>query len=259
MSIQVSDLRAYGFESALHGMRMPMLSFKQSDSYFGTIHKDGLDWEVEKVAKTYKEYTDITLVKKELLKNCVLEESNNYLTLAIIGKKDMELMRKLYKGGTEHRKYLRQIFVSFDIELPIFIFSELDTYKVGVVRNSGSFMHKGTSKPFEISDFSTHIEIESNYDALYQRSVWNDVIKELNRLRDLYLTSKDPEIFEQIRCLLPSGYNQVSTITMNYENVYNIIHQRSNHRLSEWREFCEILSNLPYIKMISQESDSFVL
>ena len=165
-------------------------------------------------------------------------------TVYNVGRSDLSLMNRLYKAGSEHRKYLRQIFISMDIVAPVFWWAELDTYKVNVTRNSCSFMHKGTSKPFTISDFSTNGMPEEFLES---------VVKNLNFLRDEYLTTNNPEVFEQIRCLLPSGYNQRSTITMNYENAVNMINQRSNHRLSEWREFCEVLRKLPYMEEIMRE------
>lgn len=170
--------------------------------------------------------------------------SDSDLEHDILGKNDLDLAHRLYVAGTEHRKFLRQIFVSMDITGPIYWLSELDTYKVGTVRNSCSFMHKGVAKPFEISDFSTHT------DNLYR---WVDILADLNELRDEYLKTKDPEIFNQIRCLLPSGYNQRFTYTMNYENVVTMIRQRENHRLPEWRTFTDTLKGLPYVKEIMGE------
>ena len=124
----------------------------------------------------------------------------------ILGPNDLTLAIKLRKAGSDHRKFLRQIFVSLDITAPVYYMAEFDTYKVGTVRNSCSFMHKGTSEPFKIEDFSTH---ESNSESNCSDScIWNSIIKALNDLRDLYLETKDPQVFQQIRCLLPSGYNQ---------------------------------------------------
>lgn len=166
-----------------------------------------------------------------------------------LGASDLALMRKLYKGGTEHRKFMRQILVSMDITAPLYWIAEFDTYKIGTTRNSCSFMHRGIAKPFDITDFSIHCG-----DAMISSFTWGKVIAELNVLRDSYLATKDEQIFQQIRCLLPSGYNQKFTVTMNYENVVNIINQRSHHRLDEWREFCEILlQELPYIREITKE------
>lgn len=407
--IKVENIEVFNFDGALRGMRNPLNSWHLSD----TVPVEGSQ-------------------------------------VPIIGPKDLDLMRRLYKGGAEHRKYLRQIFVSMDITAPLYWISELDTYKIGVSRNSCSFMHKGTSKPFEITDFSIHDErvyetlsplpkkeyeliypyetdeykkyicengreyrvykngkifaepfeytdtkgrnrkfelteckpsktrssyyeihigggngekwalhrlvatvwlenkkdlytvnhidgnkgnnsvenlewcslednirkgfeanLYENHKSLHAKYIkwknghtvvapfvkqqilldhrkgmtcgklaekyditvsqanniicgnnnelfmlcytWEYIIDHLNRLRDIYLETKDDTIFQQIRCLLPSGYNQTSTFTMNYENVVNIIKQRSNHRLEEWHDFIKVLKDLPYIKEIMEE------
>ena len=178
------------------------------------------------------------------------DENGNIIN---IGENDLRLMKTLFKAGTEHRKYLRQIFVSMDITAPLYWISELDTYKVGTVRNTCSFMHKGVSKPFEIADFSTHdILIDG---APTNVKTWKMILDALNQLREEYLVTKDNNIFQQIRCLLPSGYNLRFTITMNYENVFTIIHQRSGHRLDEWNEFVEILKTLPYVQELLSALD----
>lgn len=377
-------------------------------------------------------------------------KSDSDLDNDILGEADLDLAKKLYKAGPEHAKYLRQIFVSMDITAPLYWISELDTYKVGVTRNSCSFMHRGVSKPFEITDFSIHDDrvydtlsplpkkeyelkypyetqeykkytcgngreyrvyrngrvfaepfeytdtkgrnrkfelteckphkrssgycelniggrngerwllhrlvatvwldnkddlytvnhingdkgdnsvenlewcsltenirkgfetgLYANVSSLYSKYIkwknghtivdpairqqiladhrngfvcgklskkygitvsqanniissgmnelfmlcyeWEQIIDELNRLRSIYLETKDDTIFQQIRCLLPSGYNLKFTVTMSYANVMNIINQRRNHKLDEWREFCGILLDLPYVKEIRGE------
>ena len=214
--IKVEKIEVWGFRHAIRGMRNPLNSWEKSDSVY--------------------------YVQMNSIRDYVGFNGSN---LTELGKNDLDLMHRLYVAGTEHRKFLRQIFVSMDITGPIFWLSELDTYKVGTVRNSCSFMHKGVAKPFEISDFSTHMRGEP--------AIWAEVIDNLNDLRDEYLKTKDPEVFNQIRCLLPSGYNQRFTYTMNYENVVTMIHQRENHRLPEWREFTDILKGLPYVKEIMGE------
>lgn len=405
--LKVENLRTFNWEGALRGMRNPYNSYAKSDSTF--------------------------------------DENGNVIN---IGENDLRLMKTLFKAGTEHRKYLRQIFVSMDITAPLYWISELDTYKVGTVRNSCSFMHKGVSKPFKITDFSIHddrvYEILSCYDkkpnpliykydtdeykiytcyngrkykvyrngrviscefeyvdtmnrhrvfkereckpslgntgyyelrlggrcgerwvlhrlvasvwltnkdtnytvnhidgnkgnncvenlewvplaenirkgfetglylngkslhAKYRKwknghtivdpftktqiikdhssgltcrqladkyditisqanniistplcdnnelfmlcYTWETILDTLNQLREEYLDTKDNTIFQQIRCLLPSGYNLRFTITMNYENVFTIIHQRSGHRLTEWNELIEVFKTLPYVQ-----------
>lgn len=180
------------------------------------------------------------------------DKSDSDLKKDILGPADLDLAKRLYKGGTAHRKFLRQIFVTMDITAPIYWISEMDTYKIGTTRNSCSFMHKGLSKPFELSDFSKHAT-EETLPVLYKP--YEIVIDTLNQLRDMYLETKDPQIFQQIRDLLPSGYNLRFTLTLNYENVANILKQRSNHRLQEWREFCDTLRTLPYVKEIMEDED----
>ena len=178
------------------------------------------------------------------------DENGNIIN---IGENDLRLMKALFKAGTEHRKYLRQIFVSMDITAPLYWISELDTYKVGTVRNSCSFMHKGVSKPFEISDFSTHDVLKDGTPTNVK--AWKTIVDTLNQLREEYLHTKDNNIFQHIRCLLPSGYNLKFTITMNYENVFTIIKQRSGHRLDEWNEFVEVLKTLPYVQELLSALD----
>ena len=120
--------------------------------------------------------------------------------------------------------------------------AELDTYKIGITRNSSSFMHKGTSRPFELSDF----EIDDSNDN-WNCVSWKNIIQTLNLVREKYLETKDNKYFRLLRQLLPNGYLYHSTITMNYENILNMIHQRKNHRLVEWSDkFINWAKSLPY-------------
>lgn len=172
-----------------------------------------------------------------------------------IGENDLELMRKLYKAGESHRKFLRQIFVSMDITAPLLWWKQASTYKVGVTMNSASTMHTITNKEFSLSDFSYDY-----FDMDEFRYCFQDVIKTLNNLRKAYMGYYAPElkgdkrIWRQIIQLLPESYNQLRTVTMNYENVVNIIQQRRGHRLDEWATFIDIMLNeLPYLKEIMDE------
>lgn len=152
----------------------------------------------------------------------------------VIGPRDLALAQKLVRAGNEHRKFLRQIMVSLDITAPVFFWSQIDTYKIGITRNSTSFMHTGTRRNLTVDDFEKGTD---------QRSI--DIINEkLERYRE----NKTPELFEEIRANIPMGYLYTSTVTMNYENVLNMIHQREHHKLSQWRWFCGELKRLPYIK-----------
>lgn len=171
------------------------------------------------------------------------DKSDTYLDksglITIVGKNDRELMRKLTKAGTDHRKFLRMLPVTVDITAPLYWIAELDTYKIGTVRNSCSFMHKGLAKEFELSDFDTKSGLGK--ETLIQ------MIYTLNELRQEYLKTKDDKIFEQIRCLLPSGYLQRFTWFANYEVLLNIHYARKNHRLSEWHDFCNWIKKLPFM------------
>lgn len=160
-----------------------------------------------------------------------------------IGDNDLDLMQRLYKAGPEHRKYLRQIFISMDITAPLYWWKEFDTYKVGTVANSCSTMHKIAAKEFEVDDFS--------YEHLFSLGTLRMIIQDLNYNRDKFIETKNKDYWWQMIQLLPTSYNQKRTITMNYENAISIIHQRTNHKLDEWREFIDYLLNeLPYIKEI---------
>lgn len=164
----------------------------------------------------------------------------------IMGQNDLKLMKQLAKAGDEHAKYLRMIPVTATIIAPIFWLAELDTYKIGVTRNSCSFMHKGVSKPFELSDFSRESDADDQW--------WKATIDHLNKLRDEYLAEKDDSIFREIRSCLPSGYLQRSTFQFNYATLRNIYRQRKNHRLPEWHTFCHWIESLPYSELITGRS-----
>ena len=177
------------------------------------------------------------------------DKSDSDLKNDILGENDLALAKRLYKAGSSHRKYLRQIFVSMDITAPLYWWKEFDTYKVGTVANSCSTMHKIQSKKFSREDFSCeHLE-EHNLRIL------DTVITALNTERYNYNFGKLKSQWWQMIQLLPSSYNQKRTVTMNYENVINIISQRSNHKLDEWHEFCDTLRDLPYIKEIMEETN----
>lgn len=146
----------------------------------------------------------------------------------IIGENDLKLAQTLIKAGSEHRKFMRQIFVSVDITAPLYWWSEYDTYKIGTAANSCSKMHKIHSKDFFRNDFS--------FDELNKESLifLDTIIAKLEELRLKYIETKDKQYWYAIIQLLPSSYNQKRTVTMTYENVFNIIHQRKNHKLNEW-------------------------
>ena len=204
--IETNTINVYNIINAVRGMRNPMNSHDKSDSY--------------------------------VFKNC----SDYNIGREFIGPNDLKLCKNLIRAGTEHRKFLRQIFISLDILAPLYWWKEFDTYKIGTTANSCSTMHKIHSKEFTLQDFST--------EHLSDKSIAHlqTTIDLLNSYRDSYNTTKSKDDWWQMIQLLPTSYNQLRTITMNYENALNILHQRSHHKLDEWKVFCNDLRDLPYIK-----------
>ena len=159
-----------------------------------------------------------------------------------VGENDLKLMRNLAKAGTDERKFMRMLPVIVDVTAPMYWVAEHDTYKVGTTRNSCSFMHKGMSRPFKLFDFSYENEDSA-------RTILA-LINMLNALREEYQKTKSDVIFREIRHLMPQGYNVKYTWCANYEVLANIYFARRNHRLPEWRVFCDWILTLPYFKEI---------
>ena len=162
----------------------------------------------------------------------------------VFGPNDLSLGRKLCKAGSDHRKFVRQIFISVDITAPIYWWKEFDTYKVGTVANSTSTMHKIHSKPFELSDFSTDKMVGSAKDCM------SEILVVLEKLRQDFISDKasNKDAWYSIIQLLPESYNQKRTVTLNYENAISMYYSRRNHKLSEWHVFCDWILDLPYFK-----------
>lgn len=220
--IKVANIETWGFEHAIRGMRNPLNSWDKSDSGCFIFEKEPPKEYINKIG-----YTGF---------------------FSVVGKNDLELMQKLYKAGSEHRKYLRQIFVSMDITAPLYWWKEFDTYKVGTVANSCSTMHKIHDKEFTLDDFSVE-----HLDG-WSLEHFKGTLDLLNKYRYDFIETKNKSDWWQMIQLLPSSYNQRRTVTMNYENAVNMIHQRQNHKLGEWREFTNILCDLPYIKRIMEDN-----
>ena len=160
----------------------------------------------------------------------------------VFGPNDLNLARRLAHAGSDHRKFIRQIFVSVDITAPIYWWKEYDTYKVGTVANSTSTMHKIQSKRFSRSDFSLdHMRPE-------MLELFDQVIAGLETARKNYLATKDKLWWYTMIQMLPESYNQTRTCTMNYENLVNQYYSRCNHKLEEWHTYCDWASRLPYFK-----------
>ncbi len=217
--MKFENTEVWGFEHSLRGMRNPKNSWNRSDSYQSDFTNDG---------------------------------KNGF----VIGENDMKLAQTLIKAGNEHRKFMRQIFVSVDITAPLYWWKEFDTYKVGTVANSTSTMHKLATTPitldcFEIDDYDRNLSLTDNTkddDGLDNISTFEeDIIYVLENIRQKYLETKDKRYWKELVRWLPESWLQKRTITMNYENVRNMYFQRRNHKLTEWSEsFIKWVESLPY-------------
>ena len=214
------NVETCGWGASIRGARNPMNSWNRMDSSF----KMTLDEKTSKETGTF----------------C-------YTQQFVIGPNDYDLCKRLINAGSDHRKFLRMIHVQFDVTAPLSWWKEADTYKVATVRNSCSTMHKIHAKEFELEDFS--------YQKLKPRSVeaLNGTIAELNYWRDKFNETKDKSDWEQMIELLPSSYNQRSTMDMTYETLRNIYHARKNHKMTEWHTFCDMIRELPYSEFITDE------
>ena len=199
------------------------------------------------------------IMKKAPYQCSLVDVNEEYRNIEIkyhIGKNDLELAQKLIKAGEPHRKFLRQIFVSVDITAPLYWWKEFDTYKVGTVANSTSTMHKLASTPitkycFEMDDFNKLdklplIELENVRCTI--RTYWEWVlIPMLEKLRQKYNETKDKRYWKELIRLLPESWLQTRTVTMDYENILNMVTYRQNHKLTEWSDsFINWTKSLPY-------------
>ncbi len=166
------------------------------------------------------------------------DEDGNY----VLGENDISLAARLAKAGSDHRKFLRQVMVSMDITAPLYWWKEFDTYKVGTVANSTSTMHKIQAKEFSRDDFSCD---KMSEDCL---GVLDSIIAYLEGERVKFIETKEKQYWHNMIQLLPSSYNQMRTVTMNYEVLINIYYARRHHKLAEWHVLCDAIENLPYAK-----------
>ena len=223
--MKFENTEVWGFEHSLRGMRNPKNSWHKSDSYY--------------------EYDN--------QKDCVTKDAD-----FVIGENDMKLAQTLIKAGNEHRKFMRQIFVSVDITAPLYWWKEMDQYRINVTTNSTSTMHRLTSSPitldcFETDDYDRNLSLADNPeydDGLDNISTFEeDIIYVLENIRKKYLETKDKRYWKELVRWLPESWLQKRTITMNYENIRNMYFQRRNHKLTEWSEsFIKWVESLPYAK-----------
>lgn len=225
--IEFEHTEVMGWEAAIRGMRNPHNRWDKSDSKY-LRQEDG-----HIIASRYE-----------------------------IGPNDHDLMMRLVKAGTDHRKFMRMIVVYVDVTAPLYWWKEFETYKVGTVSNSCSTMHSIHKKPFFVDDFSCEDILEScdrplisakwqGYVDWAPYEVFLTIVELLNRCREKYLETGEKIWWRQIIQFLPTNYNQRRTLMLNYEVLANIYCARKNHKLVEWREFCHWIETLPYSELIT--------
>ena len=223
--IEIEKIRAFNFEGAFRGLRNPLESWSQSDSIFysGNILPD---------------------CKPKYLELCGVD----------LGEKDLKLAQKLVLAGSDHSKFMRQIFVVMDINAPIYYWKEMIQYHIGCTTNSESTMHKLATTPITRKCFSFDEDLE-NFDQDLQQYIDEEggyltysetIIRNCERLRQLYLGTKDIRYWRALIQLLPESWNQKRTWSANYQVLRAIYFARKNHKLSEWKEFCTMIEGLPY-------------
>ena len=221
LSMEITNTEVYGFETALRGMRNPMNSWHLQDTYI---------------------CNKISCVECAYYTQGFCKSKGIDIVSTTIGINDMKLAKQLIKAGPEHCKFLRQIQVWADFNMPLYWWSEFDTYKFNT-KNSCSTMHKllNTKKGIELSDFV--------YDTDFEKSTIEEAIVYLNALRDRYLETKDFKYVIMAKRILPTSFKQLRTVNTNYAELINIYHQRKNHRLKEeWQDvFCRWVESLPYM------------
>lgn len=227
--IKIEAVDVWGFKHAVRGMRNPMNSWDKSDSVW--CDPNGCNHCHQ---------------NSEHCENAVVGDPDQNFGL---GSADLDLMHRLFVGGTEHRKFMRMIHVSMDVTAPLYWWKEYDTYKVSTVANSCSTMHKIHSKESTLDDFSTDHLTPVSMDIL------NITIGQLNVARDYFISTKDKSAWWQMIQLLPSSYNQKRTLDFNYETAVQIIRQRTGHKLDEWHKFVDVLWDLPYMREIVGDQD----
>lgn len=239
--IKFEDTKVTGWEAAIRGMRNPMNSWDKSDSG---------------VCTGRSERCDSCCLKPDSYAPCYIA---NKKEVFVVGPNDLDLMKRLCKAGTEHRKFMRMIIVYMDITAPLYWWKEFDTYKVGTVANSCSTMHKIADKEFTLEDFSVeYLEscarehfIKTITLLNYYRDAYNNYPNMMSSLKatDPHLTKK--QVWWQMIQLLPSSYNQKRTVMLNYEVLAAIYRQRKDHKLDEWRKLCSWIETLPYSELIT--------
>ena len=270
--MKFENTQVFNFEGAIRGMRNPLNSWNKSDSFFGLINLEYDFPDADMVADSWIDNENIGRVERGLEplsadmedysqyydildRYCswmrdvgILRVDNELADVAFLGYEDLRLAQKLVKAGPEHAKFMRQIMVSVDITAPLFFWKEFDTYKVGTTANSTSTMHKLASTRITRDCFETDPS-EDRLQLIDPTHVCVRVdtfIDDLEQMRQLYEFTKDKRYWKSLIRWLPESYLQTRTVTMNYAVLRNIFFQRKGHKLSEWEQFIDWLSILPY-------------
>ena len=233
--IKIEDIDVFGFRKAIKGVRNAMNSWDKSDSCI-----------------------DCCIYPIRRCEGCPYEFFGcNKADYFFIGEADMKLCKNLIKAGSPDRKFMRMIHVQADVTAPLYWWKEYDTYKVGTVANSCSTMHTIHKKEFTLDDFShEHFWDKTNevhgsipgYLGKNSSDYLKDLLRYLNFIRTKFIETKDKSYWWQMIQLLPSSFNQMRTIDLNYENLLSIYRQRKGHKLDEWRDFCKRIETFPYMK-----------
>lgn len=220
--IKIENTDVVGWEHAIRGMRNPMNSWAKSDS----------EWRLK---------GDLCLVPDD-----------SFEPIFYIGPNDHDLMMRLCKAGAADAKFRRMIICYADITAPLYMLKEMDTYRMGVEKNSCSTMHKIHSKPFTPDDFShEHLFVSGDLCCYSPNGQLNIICETLNKYRDKFLETKDKAYWWQMIQLLPSSYNQRRTYMFSYEALSKIYRERRKHKLDEWHQFCDWVETLPYSEIIT--------
>ena len=225
--IEFENVEVFGWEAAIRGMRNPLNSWDNSDSWYGCKCGD--------YGKTESKYCD-----EHCTADCTF----------CIGPNDLDLMKKLIAAGPDHSKFMRMINVTLDITAPLYWWKEFDTYKVGTVRNSCSTMHKIHEKEFTLDDFSFEdFEVEDG--EIFLSDCFKNVVADCEMLRKKFVETGNKKYWRGLIQLLPESYNQRATVQLNYAVLRNMYHSRKNHKLDCWRTFCNWIELLPYSELIT--------
>lgn len=278
--MKFENIQVFNFDGAFRGMRNPKDSWHLSDSYFGysldselnegldevicswrdkiinelNINSDNTEFYEDKRDQIHSEMEDY------IFKNGYSYVDDHVVNINAIGPKDMRLAKALIAGGSEHRKFMRQIVVTMDITAPLYWWKEFDTYKVGTVANSTSTMHTIKNKPitidcFETDDYCEELQIPNTSGSTSKvTDSTNFIIDFLETLRQKYVETGDKRYWKELIRWLPESWLQKRTVTMTYENLYAMTHHRYFHKLNEWsgkdnptlNNFIEEVKKLPY-------------